>query len=100
MPAQLTVIESTSYRNLSALDLDTGPLMHLLLDMVPLSLPPESAALLSPEDRARAVSLFTLYSAEKPSLARSALKAAQVFTYDPLQLANPRTCPTRFSCFV
>ena len=52
--------------------------MHLLLDMLPASMPLDGAQALDPELRTRAVRMFTLYTSDRPSLARAALKAAQV----------------------
>lgn len=57
--------------------------MHLLLDLVPRSMPPDGARTLDPVLRARAVRMFSLYTSDRPSLARAALKAAQVCPLKP-----------------
>lgn len=77
------------YTDLSPETCTAGPLMHLLLDLVPLSLPPGSAMALDPELRARAVRIFTLYSSDRRSLARAALKAAQVRALGPGAIPRP-----------
>ena len=71
--------------------------MHLLLDLVPPSMPPDGARALDPGVRARAVRMFGLYSGDRPSLARAALKAAQVADPPPHNPDRPWSsirCPT------
>ena len=52
--------------------------MHLLLDLLPHNMPPAGPAALDPALRPRAARLYELYTSDRPSLARAAVKVAQV----------------------
>ncbi len=55
-----------------------GPLMHLLLDLVPHNLPADGLDSMPASLRDRAAVLYRSYAADRTTFARSALKIAQV----------------------
>ena len=66
---------------------NAGPLMHLLLDLIPQNLPAAGVEAAPHALRLRAAALFRSYAADRPSFARSVLKIAQV-----IAVASARLC--------
>ncbi len=58
--------------------MSAGPLMHLLLDLIPCNLPAAGIEAVPHALRQRAAALFRSYALDRPSFARSVLKIAQV----------------------